>query len=196
MIFLQASTLISPKADAVLEILLVLSLATVLGWLLAWLMYAGRVSRLRDRIADKEAQLEQCRHSNGTIPATVLETPMHIESPSGIPGITSATEAPIWEVPGTDADFSPAPLTPDDLKIMEGIGPKIEALLNQAGILTFSQLADASPERLRQILVAAGPRFQIQDPGTWPRQAQLAAGGKWNELKKLQDELTAGRTGA
>ncbi|MCY7353079.1 MAG: hypothetical protein LH606_20880 [Cytophagaceae bacterium] len=197
MILLQASTLINPKLDAVLEILLVLSLATVLGWFLARLVYAGRINGLNDRIADKQAQLEECRRSKGEVfdePETVLETPMHIESPSGIPGITSATEAPIWEVPNPNLRATPTSLTPDDLKIVEGIGPKIEALLNHDGILTFAQLAAASPERLHQVLVAAGPRFQIAHPGTWPQQAQLAAHGKWSELKKLQDELTAGRS--
>ena len=30
-------------------------------------------------------------------------------------------------------------------------------------------------------------------PETWPQQAQLAADGKWDELKALQDELDGGK---
>lgn len=81
----------------------------------------------------------------------------------------------------------------DDLKIVEGIGPKIETLLKEGGINTWAELAEAPVDRLKEILDAAGPRYQIHDPGTWPAQAKLAAEGKWDELKALQEELTGGR---
>lgn len=81
----------------------------------------------------------------------------------------------------------------DDLKIVEGIGPKIAELLNKEGIKTWKELSDASTARLKEILEAGGPNFQIHDPGTWPAQARLADQGKWEELKKLQDELSGGK---
>ena len=81
----------------------------------------------------------------------------------------------------------------DDLKIVEGIGPKIADLLIKEGINTWKELSETSPERITGILQAAGPNFQIHDPGTWPHQAKLADEGKWDELKKLQDELSAGK---
>lgn len=81
----------------------------------------------------------------------------------------------------------------DDLKIVEGIGPKIEALLHEGGIKTWRQLADAAIERLTEILRAAGPDYAMHNPATWPRQANLADRQAWDELKKYQDELTAGR---
>lgn len=84
-------------------------------------------------------------------------------------------------------------IIPDDLKIIEGIGPKIESLLNQANILTFKGLSETSSDRIKQILEAAGPRFQMHNTETWPKQAALAAAGKWEELKKWQDELDGGR---
>lgn len=81
----------------------------------------------------------------------------------------------------------------DDLKIVEGIGPKIAELFHKEGIKTWQQLADTSIDRLREILDAAGPNFQIHDPGTWPAQARLAEQGKWEELKQLQDDLKGGK---
>ena len=81
----------------------------------------------------------------------------------------------------------------DDLKKVEGIGPKIEKLLNADGIMTWRQLSEAEIDRLKRILDAAGPRYRIHDPGTWPQQAGLAADGKWDELEKLQDELSGGK---
>lgn len=81
----------------------------------------------------------------------------------------------------------------DDLKIVEGIGPKIADLFNKAGIKTWKQLAETAVSKLKDILDAGGSQYNIHDPGTWPEQARLADAGKWDELKKLQDELTAGK---
>ncbi len=87
-------------------------------------------------------------------------------------------------------DESPAS---DDLKIIEGIGPKIEGLLNADGISTWAGLAKTEVSVLQAVLDKAGPRYRIHDPGTWPRQAGLAAAGSWDELEALQDRLKGGR---
>jgi predicted flap endonuclease-1-like 5' DNA nuclease len=62
---------------------------------------------------------------------------------------------------------------PDDLEVVEGIGPKIAQLLRQHGITTFVQLATASPAEILAILEKGGPNFRIANPGTWPEQAVL-----------------------
>jgi large subunit ribosomal protein L27 len=95
-----------------------------------------------------------------------------------------------WE---EDTPVASAPAEKDDLKKVEGIGPKIESLLNEAGIFTFIQLSSTDPDKIREILEAAGPRYRIHDPATWPKQALLAAEGKWDELQQLQDELKGGK---
>ncbi len=82
---------------------------------------------------------------------------------------------------------------PQDLQLVEGIGPKIAALLIENNVNDLGQLAVTPVERLREILAGAGRRFRLADPGTWPRQAQLAAAGEWAALTQLQTELKAGR---
>jgi predicted flap endonuclease-1-like 5' DNA nuclease len=90
------------------------------------------------------------------------------------------------------ADTAPAPGSrPDDLTRLEGIGPKVKALLQEAGIATFAQLASADVSRLKEILDAND--LQFMDPASWPEQAKLAAEGKVEELKILQDSLKGGR---
>jgi predicted flap endonuclease-1-like 5' DNA nuclease len=79
----------------------------------------------------------------------------------------------------------------DDLQVVEGIGPQIERTLNGAGIRTLSQLAEKTPDEIREIL-SVNPRFKLANPKTWPRQASLAAEGKWEELKEYQDYLEGG----
>ena len=81
----------------------------------------------------------------------------------------------------------------DDLKKIEGIGPKIAELLVSAGIPTFALLAETEAERIKEILTEAGSRYQMHDPTTWPEQAALAAADKWDELKALQDALDGGK---
>ena len=81
----------------------------------------------------------------------------------------------------------------DDLKVVEGIGPKIEELLKAAGITSWRGLADADTNLVQGILDEAGSRYRIHDPATWSKQAGLAADGKWGELESYQDELKGGR---
>lgn len=82
---------------------------------------------------------------------------------------------------------------PDDLKKIEGIGPKISEILNNAGIYTFSNLSQTPVDRLKSILADAGNRYKLHNPQTWPQQAALAAADAWEELKALQDQLDGGR---
>lgn len=82
---------------------------------------------------------------------------------------------------------------PDNLKRIEGIGPKIESILNGAGILTFRELSNTPVERLRDILIAAELRGSFGDPTSWPEQARLAAEGLWDELRTMQTNLRGGR---
>jgi large subunit ribosomal protein L17 len=81
----------------------------------------------------------------------------------------------------------------DDLKLIEGIGPKIAEVLNSNDIVSFADLAAATPEKIKEILDASEGSFNAADTSTWPEQAQLAADGKMDELKELQDKLKGGR---
>jgi hypothetical protein len=80
----------------------------------------------------------------------------------------------------------------DDLTRIEGIGPKISGLLQQAGISSFAQLAGTNVDRLQKIIADAN-LTALADPGTWPAQAKLAAEGQWERLDALQEELKGGR---
>ncbi len=80
----------------------------------------------------------------------------------------------------------------DDLKIVEGIGPKAAEALVNAGVDTFEKLSKKSAEEIKNILVSASSTLAHLDPTTWAKQAELAANRKWDELKKWQDELIGG----
>ncbi len=80
----------------------------------------------------------------------------------------------------------------DDLTKIEGVGSKIAALLKKAVFASFDALAKAKVDQLNSVLEAAGSRYQMHNPTTWPKQAKLAADGKWEELTAYQDILDGG----
>ncbi len=85
------------------------------------------------------------------------------------------------------------PSLTDDLKKIEGIGPKIEQLLNADGIHSYKELIASSVDRIKGILIAAGPNYAVHDPSTWAEQATFADSGKWTALDALQEELKGGK---
>ena len=101
----------------------------------------------------------------------------------------AAAAAPAEEA----APKSPKGLGFDDLKVVEGIGPKCEEALKAAGIDTWKALADSTPEKITEILTAAEGNFGGQVPTTWPEQAAMAVAGDWDKLEKWQDELDGGK---
>jgi large subunit ribosomal protein L4 len=96
------------------------------------------------------------------------------------------TPAPVVEAPKAAAS------TQDDLKRIEGIGPKINDALIAAGIDTFVKLEKASEESLKAALETAGLRF-APSLGTWAEQSGFLVRGDEAGFKALTDSLTAGR---
>ena len=121
------------------------------------------------------------------IPIT-LEAPETLPEPEAPPDLVVVVDAAVLAetvVPGKVAPVA------DDLCRIAGIGPKVATLLGTVGISTFAELAAVTPERLREVLQAAGLRFM--DPDTWSQQAALAARSDWEALAALQAELKGGR---
>ncbi|MGB0983479.1 MAG: helix-hairpin-helix domain-containing protein [Saprospiraceae bacterium] len=86
-----------------------------------------------------------------------------------------------------------AAIPKDNLKKIEGIGPKIEQLCFNNGIYTFRDLANTEVSVLLHVLKEGGSRFRMHNPATWPKQSEMAANNEWDALKKWQDELDGGK---
>ena len=70
---------------------------------------------------------------------------------------------------------------------------RIEELLNQSGVNTYSELGNAHADQIQAILENAGGAFAGHDPTTWPQQSAMAAAGQWDELRAWQTQLDGGR---
>ncbi|MEM7797543.1 MAG: helix-hairpin-helix domain-containing protein [Chloroflexota bacterium] len=84
-------------------------------------------------------------------------------------------------------------LRKDDLKLIWGIGPKIESILNNNGITTFEALSQTNPDRIDEMLEEAGSRFNLSTENlheTWISQARLADIDDWVAFQTLYDSLT------
>ena len=120
----------------------------------------------------------------------------------------SADTADPASPPGTEAAVAATPdvaaaaavlgrsIVVDDLQVVEGIGPKIEALCHGIGIRTWYDLSTTEVSLLRTMLADAGPRFRTHDPATWPEQARLLAAGRWDEFLALTATVQGGQADA
>jgi predicted flap endonuclease-1-like 5' DNA nuclease len=114
----------------------------------------------------------------------------------GTTEVVTAAAAPVRTSDGIDYAAARAAgyliSGPDNLEIIEGIGPKIAHLMRSNGVVTFARLAGMSIPALQAILDKGGTRFSVANPQTWAEQAALAAANRWADLRRLQDELDAG----
>lgn len=154
---------------------------------------------LKNRISSLEAELKACQKTKLELTSDLKiakEASQAFTNKTNITNSLSAsTEAP--EVIPFDANAAKAAfgkkIKQDDLKVVEGIGPKIEGLFHNFGIKTWKALGETSVEKCQEVLTSGGDRFRMHKPNTWPKQAKLASEGKWKELKKWQDDLDGGK---
>jgi len=154
-----------------------------------------KVEELAEEAAVKPAKAATARPVKATrISTAVAEAPIEAEAPAVVAAPTVVEEPVIVATPAVaeTPEHVEAPAQADDLELIEGIGPKIAAVLEAAGIVTFADLAAADTSQLIEILQQE-PNLRSADPGTWPEQAALAATGKWDELKALTEQLKGGR---
>ena len=135
---------------------------------------------LAERKSDKGAENEE----NDEADAVEVR-----KAPAKKAAVDKAAEGVVAEEP---AKKEKAAAEPVDLTLIEGIGPKTAEALVNAGLGTYEALSGIDPERIREILTEASSRLAHLDPGTWPKQAKMAAEGKWEELKEWQDSVKGG----
>jgi len=175
MLLLQINTTGCDGSDLFMPWLMWLLGAFILGAILGWILKQlfggsgdGNTIDYSGKIKGLEADLASCRKEKA--------------------GLVTAASAAAAIVATPKVDDS----VKDDYTKIEGIGPKIKELLNKDGLWSFKQLSEASTDRMQKVLDAAGPAYKVHNPKTWAEQALMAHEGRWDELKKWQDELLGG----
>ena len=126
-----------------------------------------------------------CARSDYTIGLNIFDNPFASITVRGITQIAACGEEP------------PIKTHVDDLTFVEGIGDKVQVVLNGKGISTFKQLAETGVEQINAWLKELG--WNEMDPKTWPEQADLldraqSSGKKadWDKFNKKVNWLRGG----
>ncbi|MDJ0756084.1 MAG: helix-hairpin-helix domain-containing protein [Ardenticatenaceae bacterium] len=158
--------------------------------------HAAEVAGCEEKLADAEAELASLRVELEDAVAAAQSTADKDDDTAKMPAVNppflSDAPAAADELETMTDPDPPAPPEPDNLQKIEGIGPKIEQILNEAGITTFANLARTSVATLEKIVREDGG-IKVAYPDTWPQQAGMAAAGNWDDLERLQDKLQGGR---
>lgn len=101
-------------------------------------------------------------------------------APVAVPVETPAAQAPAAIMP---EDFRrpkavDRPATPDDLKAISGVGPKVEQVLNGFGVWTYAQVAGWTAEEIAWVEDTLGFKGRIGRDGWLAQAATLAEAGK------------------
>ncbi len=145
---------------------------------------SSQLKALEDENTKLKADLEVCHTKLATASAPKITTPVS-------PLVSSGTRT-VFDAGAAKAAFGKR-IKQDDLKIVEGIGPKIEGLFHNFDIKTWETLSEATVDKCQEVLNSGGKRYRIHDPSSWPMQGKMAYEGKWKELVKWQDEHKAGK---
>lgn len=171
-------------------------ISAILGYLLGKLTGGGNHDDCNDRLAKLQAELDACRNKSRTLEGDLKSTKASLAS-SLTAAAATVTPAATSNLIPFDAAAAKAvfgkKIKQDDLTVVEGIGPKIQELFHNNGVKTWKALSECSLDKCQSVLTSGGDRFKMHKPGTWPKQAKMAYEGKWNELKKWQDELDGGK---
>lgn len=105
-------------------------------------------------------------------PAPVAPAPAPVVKP-----VEAAVSKPALDDPNRPASVE-KPATPDDLKLIAGVGPVIEGTLHELGIFTFAQVASWNKDQISWVDSYLNFKGRI-DRDEWIKQAQaLATGGE------------------
>lgn len=175
-------------------------ICALLGYLLGKVMSGGNNAKSNNFAntgsGSLQADLDACKANSAKLNATISSLQTELDACKAKHSAAQSFAASGTTIP-FDADLAASvygkKIKQDDLKIVEGIGPKIEELYHNAGITTWKALSETSLEKSQSILHEAGERFAMHNPSTWAKQCLLAYQGKWKELKDWQDSLDGGK---
>lgn len=151
---------------------------------------SAELNRLETQNLKLKADLDACNKRIASPPITAATSTNLGASAASFASGAVITKA--FDAAAAKAVFGKT-IKQDDLKIVEGIGPKIEGMFKDSGIKTWKSLSEASVADCKKVLNTGGKRYQIHDPASWPMQAKMCYEGKWDNLLKWQEEHKHGK---
>ena len=152
----------------------------------------------RIKSSSLQSDLDACLKSKAQAPKASTTTTPPPPPPSPATASTGFAAVPT-PPPAAPAPPPPTPAAPkrsgawaklkeDNLQFIEGIGPKMNEVLNENGVSTWAKLANMDRDGLKAVLNKYGDKYKIIEPGDWPRQAKFAVEEDWDGLIKYQSD--------
>ena len=152
---------------------------------------AAEIRTAKAEIAALRAELDLVSTATATPVADVLAVAAVADDQAVRAFAASSDTTPRSADAASVVDSTPVvPVIPDDLRRIEGIGPKMAQALRVVGIETFGQLAAAPQERLRSAIDAA--KLMSPSVATWAKQAQFLADGDEAGFAAYTERLVGG----
>jgi len=146
---------------------------------------------------DNSADLELCHDKNAKLEADLAACKSKLAAKPIVAPASSIAAVTAASLIAFNADAAKLAfgkkIKQDDLKVVEGIGPKIEGLFHSFDIKTWKTLSETPVAKCQEVLDSGGERYKIHDPASWPLQSKMAYEGKWADLSKWQDEHKGGK---
>lgn len=152
----------------------------IIGFLIGYFLRGGgkdkkdetEIAELKNKLGSLEEELNSCQKALENAKAEGQEHTFDFKTAKSVFGKT---------------------IKQDDLKVIEGIGPKIEGLFHNYNIKTWDALAHSSVAKCQEVLESGGDRYRVHDPSSWPMQAMMCYENKWKELYRWQEEHKHGK---
>ncbi len=112
------------------------------------------------------------------------------------PAVKQAAEANAKPKPEEVKEDQPETLTaardgkPDDLKLLKGVGPKLEETLNELGFYHYDQIAAWTPEQVAWVDARLKFKGRIERDGWIEQAAKLATGEETEFAKRAKEDGT------
>ena len=156
----------------------------------------GLAERKSEKQAEKEAgAAAPAKEATAEVKTATAEVTEKVEETTAVEEVKEAVVETPSEAKESTEKAEPkkeAKTEADDLTKIEGIGPKGAEALVKAGVDTYAKLSKSKADKIKEILTEASSRMAHLDPTSWPKQAKMAADGKWDALKEWQDKAKAG----
>lgn len=130
---------------------------------------------------------------NGTAEASVVRLVPKAEPVAPVAPVPARPGGPALAADIMPEDFkqpvkAEKPAKPDDLKMIAGVGPKLESVLNGLGIWTFAQIADWTANEVAWVDDYLQFKGRIERDDWIAQAAALAKGGRDEYVKKFGKE--------
>lgn len=98
--------------------------------------------------------------------------------------VKTSKKATVKKVVKVSSVVIPASDVKNDLKVIRGIGPKMEQVLNEIGITSFEQLSKMTLKNINSVLSTAGMNTKIYNTKDWKAQSKIAVKGDLEVLSQ------------